>query len=142
MIVQDVMTQTPGCLEAGTSLTEAYAWLMAEGVRGAPVLAPNGNLLGVVSTSDLLAALAPVLDPQGEVDAETLLELRDTTLSDLIEQRPVTCPASEGLGEACRRMLRARVRRLVVVDGEKVVGVLSATDVVYAYAREHEAPGE
>lgn len=139
MQVQEVMTHTPGCLTADTTLVEAYAWLMAEGVRGAPVLdEEGGELIGVVSTSDLLAALASVLDPQGDVEAGALLEARDTLVRDLAEQPAVTCPASVELEEACRLMLKKRVRRLVVVTEGKVVGVLSATDVVYAYAREHQ----
>lgn len=144
--VRDVMTHTPRCLPQQYSLVEAYGWLMAEGVRGAPVLDPDGKLAGVVSNSDLLMTLAPVLDPQGDVDAETLQELRNLPLAKLIEQRPVTCGADLTLHDACELMLRRRVRRLVVCDpdeqGGKVVGVLSAIDVVYAYARGHEGKGD
>ena len=42
------------------------------------------------------------------------------------------------LESACKLMLRNRVRRLVVRDGDAVVGVLSATDLVYAWAHEDE----
>lgn len=133
--VADLMTRTPTCLGSEVTLAEAYAWLLGEGIRGAPVTDPDGDLVGVVSGSDMLAALAPVLDPEDDApDLETLAEIKATPLTDLIEQKAVTCAADLPIPEACKLMVQHRVRRLVVTEGDRVIGVLSASDIAWAVA--------
>ena len=131
--VSDVMTPNPSCLEGTLTLSQAYEWLQGEGVRGAPVIDEQGKLIGVISNSDLLLTLAPVLDPEAEVDPETLTELKSTPLTQVMEgRRPVTCRAEDSLKQACGLMAKHKVRRLVVTRGDDIIGVLSAIDVLRA----------
>ncbi len=59
--VADVMTRAPLVLDAGDSLAGAIRHLRARGVRRAPVVGRDGQLLGLVSTDDLLGAIAAEL---------------------------------------------------------------------------------
>ncbi|HKZ74271.1 MAG TPA: CBS domain-containing protein [Steroidobacteraceae bacterium] len=55
---EEVMTRDPLVLREDLSIGEGIERLRARGVRRAPVVSVHGMLVGVVSTDDLLAALA------------------------------------------------------------------------------------
>ena len=59
--VADIMTREPLVLDATSGLENALRNLQARGVRRAPVVDRNGELLGVVSTDDLLRVIAAEL---------------------------------------------------------------------------------
>ncbi len=59
--VADVMTRAPLVLDAQESLTNAIRHLQARRVRRAPVVGRDGELLGLVSTDDLLGEIAAEL---------------------------------------------------------------------------------
>jgi CBS domain-containing protein len=48
--------------------------------------------------------------------------------------RPFTVAPGEDVREAARQMLYADVHRLFVAEGDKVVGIISTTDIVRAVA--------
>jgi len=61
MSVEDVMTTEVLTLEETCELPEAIARMSERGVRRAPVVDRNGNLVGIVSIDDLLPCLADEL---------------------------------------------------------------------------------
>ena len=133
--VEHVFTATPVVLSEDTSLGEAYETLVGEGISGIPVTDKEGDLIGVISTSDLLVTLAPVFDSQEETpDAAELRRLNEAPLSEYVQGPPLTCGENTPLQEACQLMLRERVHRLVVVAADEIVGIISSMDVVRAVA--------
>jgi len=138
--VGDVMSDAPVCLDVATDFATAYSTLVGEGVQGAPIVAA-GEVVGVVSILDLLLSLAPVLDPQGDADLADVDSTRRATLAELTGT-VATCGRSTVLTEACKRMVRERVHRLVVIEEGAVVGVVSAIDVVRALAAWSEQESE
>ncbi|MGE0708149.1 MAG: HPP family protein [Planctomycetota bacterium] len=138
--VKDVFSAVPVVLSEDQTLSEAYEALVGESISGIPVTDAEGDLLGVVSASDLLVALAPLLDPQEETpDAASLIELKDAPLSEHVQGPPLTCEERTPLREACELMVRERVHRLVVMAADEIVGVISSMDIVRAVARGREA---
>jgi len=61
LLVADVMTRDPLALREDESIVDAMAHLRQRGVRRAPVVAASGELVGVVSTDDLLGIVAEQL---------------------------------------------------------------------------------
>ncbi len=59
--VADVMTRAPLVIDAGDSLAGAIRHLQARSVRRAPVIDRDGRLLGLISTDDVLGAIATEL---------------------------------------------------------------------------------
>lgn len=68
--VADVMTRDPLVLDETQSVAMAIRNLRARGVRRAPVLASDGQLLGLVSTDDLLGEIATQLTALAQVVAQ------------------------------------------------------------------------
>jgi len=61
LLAADVMTTSPVTVEEGGEIKDAAQMLCLRGVRRAPVMSAAGNLVGMVSVSDLLGSLADEL---------------------------------------------------------------------------------
>ena len=59
--VADIMTRDPLALRENESVVDAMVRLRQRGVRRAPVVAASGDLVGIVSTDDLLGIIAEQL---------------------------------------------------------------------------------
>ena len=60
--------------------------------------------------------------------------LEDTSVREIMTPRPYTVTPDEDVREAARQMLYADVHRLFVAEGDRLVGVISTTDIVRAVA--------
>ena len=129
MQVAELMQRNVKSIGGEASVAEAILTLADAHVSGLPVLDGSGRMIGVLSSSDVLAAEAEAEDATAR---QTLLE--NTQVREIMTRRPYTVASSTDVREAARQMLYADVHRLFVVDGEAVVGVISTTDVVRAVA--------
>jgi CBS domain-containing protein len=125
LVVGDVMSLDPILTSVDASVEDAQELLRAHRITGLPVIDDNGNLVGVLSQSDL------VWGPGLHV--ATLLRKKPSGLrvGELMTSPPVTVTMDTSVVEAARVMLENRVHRVVAVDAQgRPVGVLSATDYV------------
>lgn len=127
--VADVMTIDPVTVATDASIETAERLLRANHISGLPVLSPHGDLVGVISQSDLLMAGTPSI--------EAALRNRPSGLrvGELMSSPALTIPLTASVHEAACQMHEARIHRLVVVDDAgRPVGVLSAMDFVTLFA--------
>jgi CBS domain-containing protein len=120
----DVQTVRPDVVvnDAVVSLAESH-------ITGLAVVDGGGRLVGVISTTDILASEEEVEDQEARARL-----FQETLVQDLMTPRPLTIAPDATVKEAAQEMLYADVHRLFVVEGERVVGVLSTTDIVRAVA--------
>jgi acetoin utilization protein AcuB len=127
--VADIM-QTHLMTVLGTdTIGEAISRLAESHVSGVPVIAERGRLVGVLSNSDILEALADKPDPE---ERERLFD--QTTVQEIMTARPQTITSDANIKDAAQRMLYLEVHRLFVEDNGRLVGVVSTTDLVRAMA--------
>jgi len=109
----DVVTVAPT-----TSGAEAAARMEQEGV-GCVVIQDEGRPVGLLTDRDLaLAVLCDRRNPE------------QTSVSDFVEDEPVSVRDDAPLAEAARTLRRHAVRRLPVVDGAgQLVGLVTADDL-------------
>jgi CBS domain-containing protein len=133
--VRHVMSADPLVLEEAMSVRDAAQLLFSTGISGAPVVAADGALLGVLSEHDLLAKEAAARFGVGR-DAREEQRRREARTAGEACTRPaqVTVPQAP-LAEAARLMLDGGVKRLVVVDKGRVAGMISRHDVLAALVR-------
>ncbi|MEV6191969.1 CBS domain-containing protein [Streptomyces sp. NPDC051920] len=117
MKISEVMTAPPVCVAPGASLAEV-AGRMAERAVGSVLVVEDGGLRGLVTDRDLaVRGLGTGLDPGTRVDA--------------VMSRPaVTVDADDDLQVAYRTFRRTGIRRLPVLDVDRVVGVLTIDDLL------------
>ena len=125
LAVADVMTMDPVTVGVDDSVEAAERLLVAYRITGLPVVDGAGQLVGVLSRTDLLLDGGPALTQLVRGRASGL------RVGELMSSPPVTVSLSATLVEAARIMRDESVHRVVVVnEHDAPIGVLSATDYV------------
>ena len=138
MFVSDVMSAPAVTVRAGTSVKEAARVLRDRDVAAAPVVDDAGALIGIVSEIDLLRGSLPP-DPVAHllpVTAET--DVQPRTVADVMTTDVQVLQPRSDLYDAARVMRASGIRSLPVVDGGRVVGVVSRSDLLRVLAREDD----
>jgi CBS domain-containing protein len=119
---RDIMTPEAAHLDTELSVSDAARCLSETGVGAMPVCDAEGRLTGMVTDRDLVVkVLAEGRDPSS------------TSLADLADQpEVVTIGADDPVDEILQTMTDHAVRRLPVIDGDQLVGVVSQADVARA----------
>lgn len=133
--VDEVMSPSPVVFDPATSVRTAALVLASRQLAGAPVVAPDGELVGVLSETDLLAKAAPAPRRRGRRDADRRRRAEARTVAQAATRPARTTVPEAPVADAARAMLDAEVSRLVVVDGGEVVGIVSRHDVLRALLR-------
>lgn len=129
MRVADIMQTNLKAIGVGDLVGEAITALADHHVSGLPVVDDAGRLVGVLSNSDVLQALAEHSDPE---ERERIFD--QTEVRDLMTPRPQTVTPEASVKDAAQRMLYLEVHRLFVERDGKLAGVISTTDLVRAMA--------
>jgi CBS domain-containing protein len=129
MKVAELMQRQVMTVGADSTVSEAIVSLADAHISGMPVVDGTGKVIGIISTTDVLGAEAEAGDPKAR---QALLE--DTPVREIMTPRPYTIGPDEDVREAACQMLYGDVHRLFVAEGEKVVGIITTTDIVRAVA--------
>ena len=129
MKVSELMKTDLAVIPADAPLGEALMTLVDAHVLALPVLDTRQEFVGVLSTSDFLEALAE----QGRGgDAGAWLD--NSRVRDLMTPRPQFVAPDDDVKKAAQEMLYLGIHRVFVIDKDTLVGVLSQSDVVQAFA--------
>ncbi len=118
--IRDVMTSNPTTVERSTNVLEAAKVMAGEDVGPLPVT-DGGRLVGIITDRDIVT----------RVLAEER-DLQSTTVGDICSSDLVTVTPEDDLDQALRTMASAQVRRLPVVEGDRIVGIVAQADVARA----------
>jgi CBS domain-containing protein len=122
-VAKDIMTPGPRCVGENDTLVDA-ARLMAELDVGAlPICGEDKRLKGMVTDRDIVVKCLA----QGGEPAST-------TAGSLAEGKPITIGADDDIEDALEVMKRYQVRRLPVIDGHDLVGIISQADIALSLA--------
>src|SRR5918996_3732783 len=115
---RDIMTGGADCVGENQNMLDA-ARLMADLDVGAlPICGEDNRLKGMLTDRDIVVkVLAQGRDPAS------------TRVGELAEGKPVTIGADDSVAEMLETMARYKVRRLPVIDGHDLVGVISQADI-------------
>ena len=117
MNVRECSRRTPVTVPRRCSLVEA-AQLMAKHEVGALLVVANERLVGIATDRDLVVrGLAKRLDP-------------DAPISEVMSDNVTTVQGSEDVTEALKILRGVRFRRLPVLEGETVTGIITVDDLL------------
>ena len=117
------MTQAPEFLKEDTPVQEAAQRLADENVGALPVCNADGKLSGVVTDRDIVVKL---IAKGGDPGSTKVGELTGD------QSEVVTIGADDSVEEALRTMADHQVRRLPVIDGQEMVGIVAQADLAKA----------
>lgn len=133
MRVSALMTRKPFTLGPEASLDEALQLMDEHGLRHLP-LVQDGHLFGVVSDRDLLEATGWMPARVRELYQDPGTDQRGRTLRELAHTRVRTLAPDDELVAAALELVAAKIGCLPVVEHGRLVGILTETDLVRAYA--------
>ena len=150
---RSVMTRNMVSVAVDAPLIEAMRLMLQKPDQRLPVLGHGGELVGVITESDLLPALmeAASARPQPQHWIELLISRitcpRITPaiigeVSEAMTADPVTIAEDDPLDEALRLMEVHHIKRLLVVRNGALVGVISRGDLLHALSRAIREAGE
>jgi CBS domain-containing protein len=115
---REVMTGGVECVDANETVLDAAKKLADLDVGSMPICGEDNRLKGMLTDRDIVVkVLAAGKDPAS------------TTAGELGEGKPVTIGADDSVDEALRTMIDHKVRRLPVIDGHDLVGIVSQADL-------------
>jgi acetoin utilization protein AcuB len=128
--VKDLMTRP--AVTIGPAATVGVAWklMKARKIRHVPVV-DGGRLRGIVTDRDLREV---ILEPSVQEQLGTVARaVNILTVKDVMTWGAITVRPEADVREAARVIRDQKIGALPVVDGDRVVGMLTATDVVRAF---------
>jgi len=143
MLARDVMSDNVVTISADATLLDVARLLVNNGYSAVPVVDSNGMLVGVVSEVDLIRHAASGSDDPTHLrsqlnDPATAMEGRQ--VADVMTRQVVTATERTDLGEVAALILKHQTKRIPIVRGGAVVGIVSRIDLVRAMLS-HAAPG-
>jgi hypothetical protein len=122
LTVDRLMTRDPVCIGAQASLVDVADLLDDYAISGLPVIDARGDLVGIISRTDLVRVRA---------SQEPWAGWHGLVVADLMSRPVVTVHPRDRVSTAAELMTSNQVHRLIVIDDDGTpVGVLSETDVV------------
>jgi CBS domain-containing protein len=113
MKVKDLMTPNPKVVRPEDTAAQAATLMKQEDCGALPVVSKDGKLVGIITDRDIvIRAVAAGKDP------------KSTPVSALMSADPVTLSPDASDDDAEKLMSKSQVRRLPVVEGGKLVGIL------------------
>lgn len=127
--VRSLMTPDPHAIQVGAPLREVQDLLSTGGFHHVPIL-DGETLVGILSPLDLarVSLEAWVGDvPTARAEADARFALRD-----VMSTEPEVVQAGDPLHEAASRLSAGDFHALPVLDGDRLVGMITSTDLVRA----------
>ena len=118
ILARDIMTGGAECIGVNETLEQAARKMKDLDVGSLPICGEDNRLKGMLTDRDIaVKVVARGKDPN------------TTKAGELGEGKPVTIGADDSVDEALRTMSEHQVRRLPVIDGHELIGIVSQADL-------------
>ncbi len=144
MKVRDVMTPHVVTVGSDESVLAASRLMLEKKISGLPVVDGKGKLVGIVSEGDFLRRsetdtkrtrsrwIEFLLGPGR--NADEYVKINSRKISDVMSPDVRTVAPDDSLVTAVNLMERYRIKRIPVLEGEKLVGIITRADLLHAMA--------
>lgn len=145
---RDIMESKVLTVSPDLPLIDCHRLFAESEIHGAPVVGDDGTLVGVVSSADLLRAVAEE-HGAGRIDSHYLRDfvefsgpdwasmpadfqdrLREVRVSDVMTTEVVSVSPDMDVSGVARTLCHQRVHRVLVMEGERLAGLISTFDLV------------
>lgn len=136
-----IMTESVLLIDQGMDLVQAAALLSQKQISGAPVVDPDGRIVGVVSEKDFLKEMGIGEKPSFLKIATHCLNnescmigrLRNKTVGDIMTRPAITGSSEMTVGIISTLFAEKHINRLPIIDvNGRPVGIVTRTDLAYS----------
>jgi CBS domain-containing protein len=145
MKAHDIMTRDVATVKADTLVREIAALMMEKHISGVPVLSDDGTIIGIVSQSDLLHRSEVGTERKhkwwfrvfGDSDAAAreYAKAHGLRARDIMSRYVISVRQDAELRDVADILDSHRIRRVPVLDGGRLVGIVSRGDLVRALSQ-------
>lgn len=132
MLVRDIMQTHPVSATLETRLPHLLRLLQRRGFRHLPVV-DSGKLVGIISDRDLKQSMISAASMAEGRERDRLLD--ELTAGQIMARAVVTIGPTIGVDEAARLMATRKISALPVTEGDRLVGIVTETDVLQLFVR-------
>lgn len=149
MLAKDIMTKDVVVIKFNETIREATQKFAKHNISGSPVVDENDQIIGILSESDILAALKThykelkmvyptmtligvsfiELSKQKELFA-AFKEVGDTPISDVMQKNVYSTTPDEPVETVIKMMNENNINRIPVVDNKKLKGIITRGDII------------
>ena len=144
MKAADVMTRQVITVTPDASILQAARLMLQHHISGLPVVDQQGQVIGMVTEGDFLRrsetgtvrhrpSWLEVLMSTGRL-AEEYVHTHGRKVDEVMSRSPHTVSEETSLEEVVRTMERERIKRVPVVRGGKLVGIITRANLLHALA--------
>jgi acetoin utilization protein AcuB len=133
MIVRELMTGAVITAPPWMPILEARNLMVKERIRHLPVMAPGGELLGIITDRDIRLNLPSQATSLSVWEINHLLF--KLTIEEVMTKAVITVGPDRPARDAARLMVEHQIGALPVEDSGKLIGIVTETDLVKAFIR-------
>ena len=130
MKVKDWMTPDPKTVSEDDPVKTAVTLVIKNRIRHLPVVRGH-SLVGIISDRDLKRAMPSVV--AGATAEEYQAFMEETPVEQAMTADPIACAPDTDLVDLVREFCQKKVGAIPVVDGERLVGIVTQTDMMEAF---------
>ena len=148
MLAKDIMTKDVVVLSANETIKGATKKFAEHNISGSPVVDKNDQIIGILSESDILAALKTHYKELKMVYPSTIIgvhfielskqkelfaafkEVGDAPISDVMQKKVFSVASDEPVEAVIKRMNENSINRIPVVDNKKLQGIITRGDII------------
>ena len=134
MYVKDRMTSPVVTITPDTPFDKAMKMMRNHNFRRLPVVDHKGNLVGIVSERDLLHASPSQANSLDVWELSYLLT--KLKISSIMSHPVISVRADTPVVDAARIMIERKIGGLPVTEGQKVIGIITETDIFKAFVEQ------
>ncbi|HWM04915.1 MAG TPA: CBS domain-containing protein [Actinophytocola sp.] len=120
-VAREIMTTDPTCVRASETVHDAATKMARLSVGALPICGEDNKLKGMLTDRDIVVRVLA----EGK-------DVRAVHAGELAQGTPVMVRADDDVAEVLRMMSEHKVRRLPVLDGDELVGIVAQADVARA----------
>lgn len=142
MRAAQVMTSDIVSISSDATIFEAAELLISVGVSAMPVVDKSGRMVGIVSEADLMRRAELGTQPHKSwlqrifsddaAAAKEYVTLHSRRVADVMSRNVVTVTEDDTLGHVAELMARHKVKRVPVLRGDDIVGIVSRANLLQA----------
>ena len=132
MKVKELMTKKVITISPEDKIDKAFFHFHYDGIRHLPVITNKETLVGIISDRDIKKVLGPVHRKHQQKDG-TVLTVSDRKVRMVMRRQPLTIGPEEQTATAAAIMVKNKIGALPVISKNKLVGIITATDILKSY---------
>ena len=149
--VGDIMTKEVVTVGLTTRVSEIARLISTHAISGLPVVDENNKVVGVITELDMIVRNARFKMPTYFVILDSIIYLErpkhfqerlrhvlGTTAEEIMSKPPATIAPNASIEELASLMVDRRMNPIPVVENDKLVGIVSRTDIIRLMAQEFE----